>query len=864
MNSHKAQPLRDQPRKKRPSIPVTGTGWGIAVLERGTLRMLECNQEFEQLIGRRCAETRGLPVHDFLVPENPPSLAALKSNLDLMSGNETRLTVTRPDGEAIAVQVQSRAYELGGRPVIHTLWRASSMFELEPIASDESADESDCAPKSIERNQPDQWDLQTLLAKTYALTGELFFETLVQELACLLAVEHVAVARFSDPSRSRLDYIAYSANGKLQTKRSIEIANTPELEVVQKGQFGVSFELPARKPLDPKVKEFGLNSFAGIALRDDNGEVIGCLSAFSTKEHFDSDRAIQTLSFLGERLSTELERLDREERIQELLATRASLIDLLLASIVPKTLSEKLDDSLRMISSVRIASIPHAGAIYLHDEGLSELRLAARQSLNAMELAESNRCAQEWFRQYGCGEESDATDAPKGITRSDFTKSETYFLIPIQSQSVTYGLLTLQRVGRRIESGVERNFFRAAASTLAGMLERERSKKALDEAETKVLRSQRLEAVGQLAGGIAHDFNNLLTAILGNAELLNKNVPGLSELSSIRRAGESASRLTSQLLAFTRKQVLKPERIDVGKAVEDVAKMLERIIPESITLKISACPCLYYTIADAGQLQQVLMNLVINARDAMPAGGLLGVRTELVTLTNAANELSIPPGSYIQISVTDSGIGIDSNSIQRIYEPFYTTKLPTQGSAREGTGLGLSVVYGIVKQHGGYIDVTSVPGRGTEFRIFLAADTAPVVATRSPEKLSVLSVEGTASILIVEDQEEVREIAARLLSSLGYDVSTASGGPEALAMFSDPEYCVDVVLLDVVMPVMSGIEAFDKLRKIRPEQRVVFMTGHDPTASLRNVLSAERAAVLHKPFTRHELGESIRSLMVQN
>ena len=435
-------------------------------------------------------------------------------------------------------------------------------------------------------------------------------------------------------------------------------------------------------------------------------------------------------------------------------------------------------------------------------------------------------------------------------------------LAPIRSENENYGLVAVQLDRSSIDCGDELEFLRAASSTLAGLLKCSRNQLALGDAETRVLRSQRLEAVGQLAGGIAHDFNNLLTAILGNADLLNARIPGLVELASIRRASESAGRLTSQLLAFTRRQVLKTERIDVGLAVADVAQMLERIIPESITLNVNAPSNRNFALVDAGQLQQVLINLVVNARDAMPKGGLLGISAEEISINpddeSSHEAVDEQDGKYVMITVSDTGVGIAQDSLDRIFEPFYTTKQRSSGSRTEGTGLGLSVVYGIVKQHGGYIDVKSQLGRGTEFSVYFSAE---LVEPSSPVAKSFAkpSPRGDATVLVIEDEKEVREIAARLLESLGYAVQTASGGPEALAKFSDLEFEIDVVLLDVVMPVMSGIQTFEKLRKLRPEQQVIFMTGHDPTAGLKDLLSANQASLLHKPFTRSQLGECVSS-----
>jgi CheY-like chemotaxis protein len=267
---------------------------------------------------------------------------------------------------------------------------------------------------------------------------------------------------------------------------------------------------------------------------------------------------------------------------------------------------------------------------------------------------------------------------------------------------------------------------------------------------------------------------------------------------------------------------------------------------------------------DPSQLESAVLNLAVNARDAMPEGGTLTLSTRLLQLDSVALralDRELPPGGYVEITVTDTGHGIPKGVLERIFEPFYTTKVRS-----EGTGLGLSVVYGIVDQHGGFLEVESEVGRGTEFRVYLVADRAdraggPLSPAAPTLPAGTARAPRAGRVLVVEDEGAVRDVAAQLLRSFGYTVTTASDGPEALALFENPEFRVDAVLLDVVMPVMSGIETYERLRRLRAGQPVVFMTGHDPTSGLRNLIGEDAVALLHKPFTRAQLGDSMRELL---
>ena len=332
--------------------------------------------------------------------------------------------------------------------------------------------------------------------------------------------------------------------------------------------------------------------------------------------------------------------------------------------------------------------------------------------------------------------------------------------------------------------------------------------------------AQKLEAMGQLAGGIAHDFNNLLTAILGHAAFLKQD-PGIGEASredieQIEAAASRAAELTRQLLAFGRRQVLEPRPMLLNEVVSDTMRMLGRVVGENIEVKVLPAPDLALTMADPSQVTQILINLVVNARDAMPDGGLLTIETRNVEVDSVTfgQHLDAPPGSYVMLGVTDNGIGIAPEHQPRIFEPFFTTK-----GAGRGTGLGLSTVYGIVAQSGGSISVYSEPGHGSTFCVYFRQLAEPAAAgARSQAARPAERLNGRETVLVVEDEDAVRDFAARALRQYGYSVLVARRAQEALLIAAEHPGTIDVVLADVIMPRTSGPGLITKLRELRPDR----------------------------------------------
>jgi PAS domain S-box-containing protein len=380
------------------------------------------------------------------------------------------------------------------------------------------------------------------------------------------------------------------------------------------------------------------------------------------------------------------------------------------------------------------------------------------------------------------------------------------------------------------------------------------------ELEQQLVLSQRLEAVGKLSGGIAHDFNNLLGVIIGYSEALQQSIdpenPLREAIDEIQKAGQRAATLTQQLLAFSRKQVLEPKILDLNSIVEDMRKMLRRLIGEDIELNFNMPADLGRVKADRGQLEQVILNLAVNARDAMPHGGELEIETANAQLgeKDVLRYRYVIPGRYIVLKVSDTGVGMDAKTKSHIFEPFFTTK-----EKGKGTGLGLATVYGIVKQSGGYIWLESEPGQGTTFRIFLAR--AEGVEEEAPPAEPVKRGDGPRTILLVEDEPSLRKLTHRTLKDMGYTVLEATDAAQAIDVARNTDAPIDLLLTDVIMPGMSGGDLAKKLSPENPHMRVLFMSGYtDGAIEIRGSLPPGMT-VLRKPFTRDVLLRTVEGAL---
>ena len=379
--------------------------------------------------------------------------------------------------------------------------------------------------------------------------------------------------------------------------------------------------------------------------------------------------------------------------------------------------------------------------------------------------------------------------------------------------------------------------------------------------EAQLRQSQRLESIGRLAGGIAHDFNNLLTSLSGNVELsrmeLDEDHPVRSNLDEIQSVAERAAKLTNQLLAFSRRQIIAPRVVDLNRTLTDLHSMLRRLIGEDIQLRTLPAEDLWRCKVDPGQMEQVIVNLVVNSRDAMPAGGQLMIETGNVTLGAEYCEThsGALPGDYVMVAVSDTGMGMDELTKNRIFEPFFTTK-----EAGKGTGLGLSTVYGIVKQHGGGVEVYSEPGSGTTFKIYLPRVLEELPA---PEKKSVMEdwPGGTEHILVVEDDDILRDLTGTLLRRLGYEVVVAANGNEAQRLASEGAEPFALMMTDVVMPGLNGKEVAAALKARFPKLKVLFASGYTENVIVHHGVLEEGVHFLGKPYTPAQLARKIRDIL---
>jgi PAS domain S-box-containing protein len=401
---------------------------------------------------------------------------------------------------------------------------------------------------------------------------------------------------------------------------------------------------------------------------------------------------------------------------------------------------------------------------------------------------------------------------------------------------------------------IEVDGVRCAMAVASDITER----KALEE---QLFQSQKMEALGRLAGGVAHDLNNLMTVVTGYSQLLRQALPQedpmREDLEEISKAGDRASGLVGQLLAFSRRQMLQPRILDLNEVVTDMEKMLRRVLGEDIDLETRPGSDLCRVKVDPGQMEQVIMNLAVNARDAMPKGGNLTIETANVLLDDAyaRTHASVKPGPYVMLAVSDTGTGMDEGTRARIFEPFFTTKEKGQG-----TGLGLSTVYGIVKQSGGEIWVYSEPGQGATFKVYLPAEEegeAPFQRKETGE----LPLHGTETVLVVEDSEEVMELVVKILAEKGYHAMAARDGGEALRICEAHAGSIQLMVTDVVMPGMSGRELAESLKGTRPEMKVLYMSGYTDNAIVHHGILDAGVDFLQKPFTPQALAQKVREVL---
>jgi PAS domain S-box-containing protein len=568
---------------------------------------------------------------------------------------------------------------------------------------------------------------------------------------------------------------------------------------------------------------------------------------------------------ITERKRVELgkERTEAELRLNyELQRMLNSILQLSMKDIPHESMLEQTLDS---ILSVSLLGIEPIGAIFIVEES-DPGNLVLKTSRGLPEELKS-RCSKVPFDRCLCGLAASSRDIlfadsldERHVVHYVNMKPHGHYCVPIIFAGEVLGLINLyMKEGYKRDPKVE-DFLRAVANTLGGIIKRWRSERERERIQTQLLHSMKLEAVGQLAGGIAHDFNNMLTAIIGYGNILKMNMkkddPLRSNVDIILSSADRAANLTQGLLAFSRKQIINPRPVRLNDIIRNIEKLLQRLITEEIEFKILLNEDELTVMADRGQIEQVLMNLVTNARDAMPEGGILTLETGAVTIDREFVRMYGygNPGEYALISVSDTGEGMDRETMDRIFEPFFTTK-----EVGRGTGLGLALVYGIIKQHNGYINVSSESGRGTTFRIYL-----PIARQTATEQVKNEIYElpgGTETILVVDDSEDVRGFVKDVLKLHGYKVIEAEDGERAIEKFSEHGDSIKMIVTDVVMPKMSGKRIYEELKKIKPDIKVLYTSGYTSEIIHQKGVLDEGMNFLSKPLTPEKLLTTVRTIL---
>ncbi|MEP6862111.1 MAG: ATP-binding protein [Deltaproteobacteria bacterium] len=571
------------------------------------------------------------------------------------------------------------------------------------------------------------------------------------------------------------------------------------------------------------VRTLGIHSFLSVPL-DVRGRTIGAVSLFrfepGTPEFGEYDLAFARM--LSEHAAMAIANAKLFESLQRELAQRA------VAEEQAKTFVALIENSTDMIAMADF----EGRVLFVNAAGRALVGIPSDYDVREMTLAD--------FHTSG------------GLSRSETIRDNGSW----QGE----GVLRHQETGEIIATQVTSFLLRDATGTPFGFATVQHDLRETKRLEAELRQAHKMEALGRLAGGVAHDFNNLLTVILSYCAILQKGLPRDSrsarDVEQIDRAAQRAADLTKQLLAFSRRQVLEPKPLELGRTVRAMESMIRRLIGEDIELRIITPPDRDAVMVDAGQVEQVVMNLVVNARDAMRGGGMLTLETSHCSLSESSHALGLDAGTYNTLAITDTGSGIDDAAKAHLFEPFFTTK-----DLGKGTGLGLSTVMGIVQQSGGHLTVDSELGQGTTFRVYLPA----IVNTIEPQLISmprtITHVGGKFRILVVEDEVEVRTLICDVLRGGGYEVVDADDGEHALAIAAGVTGDIHLLLSDVIMPKMSGRQLAGRFATIRPDMRVLYMSGYtDDKLGHHGVLDPD-VALIQKPLTPEVLLSRVRAML---
>lgn len=568
-----------------------------------------------------------------------------------------------------------------------------------------------------------------------------------------------------------------------------------------------------------------------------------------------------------EELQAEIRELKQEtEETERSYQAQLVLNKLLFMSLEDVSLSEMLEGFLLHVTSIKWLSLnPMGAALLVEEEDPGGLVMKAHCGLPDLVIS---LCSRVPFGKCLCGKSAltrevifaDCLDHRHELQYRGMHPHGHYCIPIISETNKLLGVFTLyMKEGCRRDEKVEEILI-AIARVAARIIRRKQIAEEQEMLQAQLIQSQKMESIGRLAGGIAHDFNNILSVILGYCDLIIEQVPAGSlvaeDMLVIKDSGEKGTALTRQLLAFSRKQVLKTREVNLDSLIENMTKMLGRIIGEDIELKIKQNTSTKRTFADPAQIEQVLMNLVVNARDAMLKGGHLMIETSDIELGpgTMSHHEEMLHGRYAVVSISDTGIGMTSETQKRIFEPFFTTK-----EGGKGTGLGLATVYGIVKQHHGYIYVYSEPDKGSTFKIYLPmAEDEPL---KSKEETSQVKPKGTETLLVVEDDRSILKMISKILIPLGYTFLEAANGQEALDISFAYEGDIDLLLTDIIMPGMNGLALAKKLQVVRPAMKVAFMPGYTHDVIDQYDVPESGITLIQKPLDPLKLANKLREIL---
>ena len=756
------------------------------------------NSEFTRMFGFTLEEALGRPLDELVVP---PDRTAESDWIQEAVEKGQKVTLEtkrrRKDGTLVDVSVSCAPVMVGAKRVgICVLYR--------DIEEHKRAQTLSSALYRIAERTSAASHLQGFYASIHNIVGELmnarnFYIALYDPATELLTFPHFVDEHDPAPAPKRLgrgltEYVLRTGEPLLATPKVFE-------ELVAKGEV----ELIGAPSLD----------WMGVPLRA-GSQTFGVLVVQSYREDVRfGERDKEVLTFVSQQLASAIDHKRHEEALRQSESRYRSLVQSAVYGIYRSSVDGRFLD-------VNPALIHMLG----YDSADEVVKLDPQREV-FVEPAEHERLLQE-FQRTGCLDSAE-----------------------VRWKRKDGSVITVRLSGRAATELDE------ADQALEIIAEDITERRAL---EDQFRQAQKMEAVGRLAGGVAHDFNNLLMVVSGYTEVLmealDQNDPLLVKVQAIQQAADRATTLTRQLLAFSRKQLLELKVVDVNSIVADMERLLRPLIGENIDLTTKLTPNVGHTRADAGQLEQVIMNLVVNAKDAMPDGGRILIQTSEADPDTARREHSlIEPGTYILLSVSDTGAGMDRETQSRIFEPFFTTK-----EKGKGTGLGLSTVYGIVKQGGGYIFAQSEPGCGTTFRIYLPRVADPADSPRV-DKHAQAAAGGSETVLLVEDEESVRELVRETLKTRGYTVIEASDGIAGMRVSEEYPGNIEILITDVVMPGMSGRELAKRVAAARPNIRVLYLSGYTEDAIIHEGALEPGTGFLQKPFTLQVLARKVREVL---